>query len=201
MTRTRAVTYCETQCNNRAGCTGFFFQKHNNGHEICGFYSSVVSLTSGVRHGHMYGAVCIKPTAAPTNNPTNSPTSSPTNSPTNNPTSSPTNNPTNSPTSSPTDAPTPALCGGSVPASCQTHINWAQTNGQFTQHAPVWYAAFPSLFNKSFGTATNDEMRHVFYCDRIWSSDCNDVGLPPLCDASGQPMSCHAAIDPNLKCE
>merc|ERR1719482_1507333 len=106
MTRARAVTYCETQCNNRAGCTGFFFQKHNNGHEICGFYSSVVSLTSGVRHGHMYGAVCIKPTAAPTNSPTNNPTSSPTNNPTNNPTSSPTNNPTNSPTSSPTNSPT-----------------------------------------------------------------------------------------------
>merc|ERR1719159_1846116 len=91
MTRARAVTYCEGQCDNRAGCTGFFFQKHNNGHEICGFYSSVVSLTSGVRHGHMYGAVCIKPTAAPTNSPTNNPTNDPTSSPTNNPTNNPTN--------------------------------------------------------------------------------------------------------------
>merc|ERR1719181_1293550 len=105
MTRARAVTYCETQCNNRAGCTGFFFQKHNNGHEICGFYSSVVSLTSGVRHGHMYGAVCIKPTAAPTNSPTNNPTSSPTTSPTPNPTNSPTLFPTNSPTPDPTNKP------------------------------------------------------------------------------------------------
>merc|ERR1719238_1312390 len=73
MTLARAVAYCEAQCDNRGGCTGFFFQKHNNGHEVCGFYSSFVNSNSGVRHGHMYGAVCIKPTAAPTNSPTNNP--------------------------------------------------------------------------------------------------------------------------------
>jgi len=54
----------------------------------------------------MYGAVCIKPTAAPTNSPTNNPTSSPTNAPTNSPTNHPTNSPTNNPTNSPTNDPT-----------------------------------------------------------------------------------------------
>jgi len=82
LTLARAVTYCEGQCNGRAGCTGFFFQKHNNGHEICGFYSTVIAANSMTGHGHMYGAVCLKPTAAPTPRPTPRPTPEPTPEPT-----------------------------------------------------------------------------------------------------------------------
>jgi len=33
-----AVKYCQEECSKREGCTGFFFQQHNNKHEICGFY-------------------------------------------------------------------------------------------------------------------------------------------------------------------
>jgi len=60
MTLARAVAYCESECDGRAGCTGFFFQKHNNGHEICGFYSTVIATNNMVGGGHMYGAVCLK---------------------------------------------------------------------------------------------------------------------------------------------
>lgn len=44
-------------------CTGFFFQRHTNGHEICGFYT--IDLNDGklnkVSHGHSKGSqLCIK---------------------------------------------------------------------------------------------------------------------------------------------
>merc|ERR1711966_407585 len=39
-----------------AGCTGFFYQKHKNGHQICGFYKSKIG--AGSWHGHAEGAVC-----------------------------------------------------------------------------------------------------------------------------------------------
>jgi len=56
----KAEAFCKAACLKRSGCTGFFFQKHNNGHEICGFYSSTVNKANAVGHGHKYGAVCTK---------------------------------------------------------------------------------------------------------------------------------------------
>jgi hypothetical protein len=56
----KAEAYCKATCIKRNGCTGFFFQKHNNGHEICGFYSTKVNTAAASRHGHKYGAVCTK---------------------------------------------------------------------------------------------------------------------------------------------
>jgi hypothetical protein len=59
---TKALAYCKKTCNTRSGCTGFFFQQHNNGHEICGFYST--ALKGASRHGHKAGAVCKKTTGS-----------------------------------------------------------------------------------------------------------------------------------------
>jgi len=57
----RALQYCQHTCNkrNEAGqsCEGFFFQKHNNGHEICGFYAKINKGTK-VWGGHQAGAIC-----------------------------------------------------------------------------------------------------------------------------------------------
>lgn len=55
-----AVSYCKDYCLDLVGCKGFFFQKHMNGHEICGFYMNV-DMDSGtpVWHGHQEGSrVC-----------------------------------------------------------------------------------------------------------------------------------------------
>ena len=46
-----ALDYCKAECNNR-NCSAFFFQKHGNGHEICGFYMEAVDLNLAVKHGH-----------------------------------------------------------------------------------------------------------------------------------------------------
>lgn len=54
---TTATNYCKKRCTG--SCTGFFYQKHRNGHQICGFYRSVVRGRQQ-RHGHAEGAVCIK---------------------------------------------------------------------------------------------------------------------------------------------
>ena len=51
-----AVNYCKDKCENKiiAPCAGFFFQKHTNGHEICGFYKTLEIMNSGTKvwHGH-----------------------------------------------------------------------------------------------------------------------------------------------------
>jgi hypothetical protein len=60
----KAIAHCEQECTQRSGCTGFFFQTHTNGHEICGFYSDVVG--QGVWSGHRNGAVCTKADSAAT---------------------------------------------------------------------------------------------------------------------------------------
>merc|ERR1712086_1194724 len=39
----KAIAYCKDTCDKRSGCTGFFFQTHGNGHEICGFYTGSVN--------------------------------------------------------------------------------------------------------------------------------------------------------------
>jgi len=49
-----AISKCKEQCN---GCKGFFYQKHSNGHQICGFYSKEITGTMQW-HGHAEGAVC-----------------------------------------------------------------------------------------------------------------------------------------------
>merc|ERR1712113_1185484 len=57
----RAVEYCKTECMDReqngAGCEGFFFQTHMNGHEICGFYADDMDSGTKVKHGHLNGAI------------------------------------------------------------------------------------------------------------------------------------------------
>ena len=50
-----AIEYCKAQCGT--DCTGFFFQTHMNGHEICGFYSKDIKGRRE-RGGHQYGAIC-----------------------------------------------------------------------------------------------------------------------------------------------
>ena len=56
-----AADYCQDICNEDEECSRYFFQKHQNGHEICGFYSEVVDLDDGIWHGHPEGSrVCKK---------------------------------------------------------------------------------------------------------------------------------------------
>jgi len=67
-----ALAYCKAEClYHRSGCTGFFFQKHTNGHEICGFYSEAVNATNLEKHVHQQcSQVCIlQPTPTPTPTP------------------------------------------------------------------------------------------------------------------------------------
>lgn len=52
----KAIAYCKDVCDQRSGCTGFFFQTHGNGHQICGFYSSAVGHGSPGSNG----AVCTR---------------------------------------------------------------------------------------------------------------------------------------------
>jgi len=62
---TQALKHCKAECMKRSSCTAFFFQKHGNGHEICGFYSDAVNLpsTKMMRHGHQAcSQVCIRDT-------------------------------------------------------------------------------------------------------------------------------------------
>lgn len=55
-----ALGFCEDICYDHNECSGFFFQKHGNGHEICGFYFQAFEL-DGVWHGHQEGSqVCQK---------------------------------------------------------------------------------------------------------------------------------------------
>jgi len=57
----QAINYCKSECEeSRPGCVGFFFQRHHNGHEICGFYQDIAGGT-WVKHGHQVGStVCVK---------------------------------------------------------------------------------------------------------------------------------------------
>jgi len=68
----KAMKWCKAQCSAQANCVGFFFQKHMNGHEICGFYHGTstkqvmhASSARWVRHNHKHGAVCQLAPAAP----------------------------------------------------------------------------------------------------------------------------------------
>ena len=74
-----ASEYCKARCNSAllfnqlsglgnansdcSICTGFFFQRHTNGHEICGFYTIDLNdeKLDKIGHGHTPGSrVCIK---------------------------------------------------------------------------------------------------------------------------------------------
>lgn len=55
-----AVAYCKEQCEGMDRCQGFFFQKHMNGHEICGFYTEDVSDATRSWGGHQEGSqICM----------------------------------------------------------------------------------------------------------------------------------------------
>ena len=58
----KAVAYCKQKCENHSPCFGFFYQKHINGHEICGFYNSPLPSNAGPRwDGHAQGSrICMK---------------------------------------------------------------------------------------------------------------------------------------------
>merc|ERR1712061_765 len=63
-----ALAYCMDVCTFQAGfpnntdspgCVGFFYQKHTNDHEICGFYrwGSALHLGTKVKHPHTAGVL------------------------------------------------------------------------------------------------------------------------------------------------
>merc|ERR1712226_111054 len=58
-----AVAWCKSQCDQQSSCSGFFFQRHMNGHEICGFYTGFdpVGASAKAWHGHASGSqLCAK---------------------------------------------------------------------------------------------------------------------------------------------
>jgi hypothetical protein len=66
-TYTKAIAYCKAKCSST--CTGFFYQKHSNGHRICGFYTSAIK-GQRVAHNHKEGSICLKSgNYVPTDNP------------------------------------------------------------------------------------------------------------------------------------
>merc|ERR1712038_97330 len=64
-----AMDYCKKHCfTYMKECRGFFFQKHTNGHEICGFYTSDAKCSDRINDGHMWRSVCL-PTPCHTDHP------------------------------------------------------------------------------------------------------------------------------------
>merc|ERR1719232_48575 len=62
----KAISFCKALASGSfegKDITGFFFQTHSNGHEICGFFTSEVDESKAVWHGHKNGAVCLKAAA------------------------------------------------------------------------------------------------------------------------------------------
>jgi hypothetical protein len=59
-----AVAHCKSVCLADTACEGFFFQKHTNGHEICGYYDQGAMEAEGaqrVHDGHQAGSqICEK---------------------------------------------------------------------------------------------------------------------------------------------
>lgn len=56
----RAIEYCKEKCDEmEQNCEGFFFQKHMNNHEICGFYAGSMRDYESYWVGHQAGAICI----------------------------------------------------------------------------------------------------------------------------------------------
>jgi hypothetical protein len=49
----------EKYCFDRADGKEFFYQRHKNGHTICGFYENPLpSSAEKVKHGHTFGGIC-----------------------------------------------------------------------------------------------------------------------------------------------
>jgi hypothetical protein len=69
----RALAYCERACTAKpaSSCTGFFFQRHRNGHEICGFYSTALGAAHSWNYAgaHAASAVCRRNSLATTKAP------------------------------------------------------------------------------------------------------------------------------------
>ena len=69
----RALAYCERACTAKpaSSCTGFFFQRHRNGHEICGFYSTALGAAQSWNYAgaHAASAVCRRNSLATTKAP------------------------------------------------------------------------------------------------------------------------------------
>lgn len=60
-----AVAYCKAKCEAgvwpaTSSCVGFFYQRHMNGHEICGFYNTAPDWDQAVGHGHSAGSRTCK---------------------------------------------------------------------------------------------------------------------------------------------
>lgn len=60
-----AVAYCKDRCttrvNNGQDCVGFFYQKHSNGNEVCGFYQANQDLGTAIdTSNELWGAVCMR---------------------------------------------------------------------------------------------------------------------------------------------
>jgi hypothetical protein len=53
-----AVARCSALCDDRSPCTGFFYQKHANSHQVCGLFAAPTEGAAAVRHGHDEGVVC-----------------------------------------------------------------------------------------------------------------------------------------------
>merc|ERR1712194_626382 len=50
-----ALAYCKVECaERRTGCTGFYFTKHANGHEICNLYFTPLSASNLVTPNYKY---------------------------------------------------------------------------------------------------------------------------------------------------
>jgi len=58
----RAVAYCKWKCEDSLPCVGFFYQRHINGHEICGFYNKPIPSNAQAEWGgHSQGSrICMK---------------------------------------------------------------------------------------------------------------------------------------------
>jgi len=58
----KAAAYCKQKCEGQSTCLGFFYQRHINGHEICGFYyEPIPSNAHPSWNGHSQGSrICMK---------------------------------------------------------------------------------------------------------------------------------------------
>merc|ERR1712194_252709 len=61
----KAVAYCKDKCERGVSpasppCVGFFYQRHTNGHEICGFYNAALNWGDAQWHGHAAGSRICK---------------------------------------------------------------------------------------------------------------------------------------------
>lgn len=70
-----ALKACKAKCDVKVGCDAFFYQRHLNGHEVCGFYSTPSSLAAvqanrGQWDGHQKGSQICRRAVSPQQPPT-----------------------------------------------------------------------------------------------------------------------------------